>query len=150
MEPTKAEKARAYFEQGFNCAQSVVAAFAQEMQMDEQAALRLSSGFGGGMAGMRETCGAVSGMFLVMSAMEGYDSPKDPAAKQQHYKRLRDMAAKMEESYGTLNCGQLLKQNAIQPKADPSDRNAEYYAKRPCARYVETCAGLLEEALAKE
>ncbi len=144
---TKAEKARAYFDQGYNCAQAVFAAFADEVGMDEQTALRLSSSFGGGMGGLREVCGAVSGMFMVMGMLEGYDRPDDPKAKSAHYARLQQMAGRMTDRYGTLICRDLLKNNNVQPLPTPSQRDAEYYKKRPCARYVETCARLLEEEL---
>ena len=143
----KADKARAYFEQGFNCAQAVFAAFAEETGMDEGAALRLSSSFGGGMGGLREVCGAVSGMFMVMGMLRGYDRPDDPEAKKRLYAKLQNMAGKMTDQYGTLICRDLLKKNNVQPLPVPKERDAEYYKKRPCSRYVETCAAILEEQL---
>lgn len=146
----KAEKARGYFERGYNCAQAVFAAFADEVDMNEQTALRLSSSFGGGMGGLREVCGAVSGMFMVMGMLKGYDAPDDPEAKKQHYARVQELAGKVEGQYGTLICRDLLKNNEIEPLPVPSERDAEYYKKRPCARYVETCAALLEEELKEE
>lgn len=128
----KAEKARGYFERGYNCAQAVFTAFAGEVGMDEQTALRLSSSFGGGMGGLREVCGAVSGMFMVMGMLKGYDAPDDPEAKKQHYARLQELAGRMEGQYGTLICRDLLKNNEIEPLPVPSERDAEYYTKRPC------------------
>ncbi len=73
----KEEKARALFREGYNCAQSVVGAFCDEMQMEKETALRLASSFGGGMGRLREVCGTVSGMFLIAGALYGYDAPKD-------------------------------------------------------------------------
>ena len=58
------KKARELFRQGYNCSQSVVGAFHEEMGLPLETALRLSSSFGGGMGGLRDTCGAVTGMFL--------------------------------------------------------------------------------------
>lgn len=144
---SKALKAREYFEQGYNCAQAVAAAFSEEMGLEESAVLGLASGFGGGMAGMRQMCGAVSGMLLVVGQIKGHYPPEDFQAKKDHYARLRDMAARMEEQYGSLNCGELLRRNELQVQPDPSPRDADYYARRPCARYVETCAGILEQEL---
>ncbi len=143
----KATQARNYFEQGYNCAQSVVAAFAQEMGMDEKTALRLSSSFGGGMGGLRETCGAVSGMFMVLGLLKGYDMPDDPEAKKAHYQRIQALAQEMTAAYGTINCRELLASHGVEAKAQPSLRNEAYYQKRPCARYVEACARMVEEAL---
>lgn len=143
----KANLARAYFERGYNCAQSVAAAFSQEMGMEEDTVLGLASSFGGGMAGLRQMCGAVSGMFLVMGHLRGHYPPDDRKAKQAHYAMLRDMASQLETQYGSLICAELLQRNDIQPKPDPSERNDVYYAKRPCSRYVEACARIIAQEL---
>lgn len=73
----KITRARELFLSGYNCAQSVFAAYAEEAGLTESLALRLSSGFGGGMGGLRSVCGAVSGMFMVVSALRGYDDAAD-------------------------------------------------------------------------
>ena len=70
-----AEKARDYFLEGYNCAQAVACAYADEMGMTEEQAALLASGFGGGMGRMREVCGAVSGAVLVYSQLRGYTDP---------------------------------------------------------------------------
>ena len=68
---TKKERAMALFTQGYNCAQSVVLAFADELDADEATLARLSSSFGGGFGRMREVCGAVSCMAIVLGLLEG-------------------------------------------------------------------------------
>ena len=78
---TKKELGENYFKQGYNCAQSVVLAYVDELSIDEKTALTLISGFGGGFGRMREVCGAVSGMVAVLSAKEGYSDPTDNEAK---------------------------------------------------------------------
>ena len=60
---TRAERARDLFFEGCNCAQAVFLAFAED-RMDRDTALKIASGYGGGMAGMRGVCGAVNGMFM--------------------------------------------------------------------------------------
>lgn len=60
------EKAKALFMEGYNCTQSVVLAFCDDMGMDREEALKLASPFGAGLGGMREVCGTVSGMMLVI------------------------------------------------------------------------------------
>ena len=72
MYDKKAERARQLFKEGYNCAQAVVGAFAGEMGMDFDTAIKLASSFGGGMGRMREVCGAVSGMFIVAGVLYGY------------------------------------------------------------------------------
>ena len=99
--------AKKYYEEGYNCCQAVVLAYAEEIGMDADALLRLSSSFGGGMGGLGEVCGAVSGMFLVLGALKGYDSSAIPGDKQLHYARIRAAASRFTEKYGSLLCRDL-------------------------------------------
>ena len=62
------EKAVENFKKGYNCSQSVVAAFADLYGIDEQLAVRMAASFGGGIGRMRQTCGAACGMFLLAGA----------------------------------------------------------------------------------
>lgn len=62
---TKREQAMQNFKNGYNCAQAVLLAFSDELEIDEKTLALISSSFGGGMGRMREVCGAVSGMFMV-------------------------------------------------------------------------------------
>ena len=78
---SKGELAREYFLQGYNCAQAVGMAFSEEMNLEADTVAKMVSAFGGGMGRMREVCGAVSGMFFVLSVLEGYSDPKDHAGK---------------------------------------------------------------------
>ena len=69
------EKARALFYEGYNCSQAVVCAFEDVTGIDIKTSARLSSSFGGGMGRLREVCGAVSGAFLILGILRGYDDP---------------------------------------------------------------------------
>ena len=138
---SKTEKAREYFVKGYNCAQAVFAAWAEEMNLTEAQALCLSSSFGGGIGGLRDVCGAANAMFMVAGALKGYDVPDDMDQKQRHYKRIQSMAEKMKMEYGTLVCRDLLLQN------EKDSLSAE---KRPCLRYVEACVRITEEMLQEE
>lgn len=60
--------------------------------MNFETALKISSSFGGGMARLREVCGAVSGMFMVAGIKYGYTDPKDILSKAEHYKRIQEIA----------------------------------------------------------
>ena len=76
----KGQKAKELFLQGYNCCQAVVGAFAEDLGLDFDTAMKLSSSFGGGFGRLREVCGAVSGMGIVAGLKSGYSDPKDPAA----------------------------------------------------------------------
>lgn len=140
----KAEQAREYFKQGYNCAQSVAAAFCDEIGMDKNLMLKMVSSFGGGMGRMREVCGAVSGMFFVAGALYGYDDPKDMQAKKEHYARIQELAAKFKARNGSIICRELLGLEGRDSSPNPSARTEEYYKKRPCADMIAAAAELME------
>ena len=144
-----AEKARDLFREGYNCAQSVVGAFHEEMGLTLEEATRLASSFGGGMGGMRETCGAVTGMFLVAGMLKGYDDPADYDGKKAHYARIRQLAEQFRQKHDTLVCRELLQSLPGKLKQDPQPRTEEYDKVRPCVRFVETAAELLEGMMAQ-
>ena len=66
-------KAESLFKEGCNCSQSVFAAFAEELGIDENLAKRVACGLGGGVGRMREVCGAVSAAAIVIGARHGGD-----------------------------------------------------------------------------
>jgi len=143
----KVAKARELFFEGYNCAQAVAAAFAPEMGMTERQVARLAGGLGGGLGGLRVTCGAVSAMCLVMSWLNGYDDPEDFDGKKHLYATEQRMAARFTDKHETLICRKLLESMGVEPSNVPSPRSPEYYRKRHCGKYVEECAGILADEL---
>jgi C_GCAxxG_C_C family probable redox protein len=146
---TDGENAVGYFCQGYNCAQSTAAAFAEKLGLDKGAVLNMMAGFGGGVGGMREMCGAVTGMVFAISYANGTYDPKDNAAKTALYTEVKKSVAEFTEKFGTTNCKELLLKAGCLPKPEPSVRNAEYYSKRPCAHFVEAAAEIAARKIEK-
>lgn len=146
---TRTEKAIALFLEGANCAQAVFAAFADLVGMDERAALRISSSFGGGVGRQREVCGAISGMCMVLGALYGYDDLQDNALKAAHYARVQVLCNMFKEKYGSIVCRELLGAKRAESTPNPTPRDAEFYRTRPCARFVGAAAELLEGYIAE-
>lgn len=146
----KAEMARAFFKEGYNCSQSVAAAFCDEIGIERGKLLRMVSSFGGGMGRMREVCGAVSGMFFVAGALYGYDSPKDMQAKKEHYARIQQLAAEFKAEAGSIVCRELLGLEGRDSSPVPSERTAAYYKKRPCAEMIAAAARLMQEYINRQ
>jgi len=144
-----AQKARELFLSGCSCSQAVFAAFADDFGMDQDTALRLASSFGGGMGGMRETCGAVSGMLMVAGLKWGYSEVGNLDIKTAHYARVRKLIDSFKAEHTTIVCRELLA-HLGELKKDPSARTAEYYKVRPCVMFVETAAKMLDEIDAQE
>lgn len=141
------KEARNLFCSGYNCAQAVFAAFRDVTGMDKAEALRLSSSFGGGMGRLRETCGAVTGMFMVAGALWGYDSVENKNVITDHYARIQDLAAQFKEEYGTICCRELLAGIRTSAGARPTARDEEFYKTRPCLCFVEYGAKLLDQMI---
>lgn len=143
-----AEKARNLFLSGCSCSQAVFGAFADELDLDPETAMKLASSFGGGLGGARETCGAVSGMLMVAGLKWGYSEVGNLDLKTAHYARTRALLDAFKAEHGTIICRELLA-HLGELKKDPSARTAEYYKVRPCALFVETAARLLDEMAVK-
>ncbi len=139
--------AKNYFLEGYNCSQAVVLSFADEIGLDKITLLKMSSSFGGGMGRLREVCGAVSGMYIVLGYLRGYYLPEDYEGKKRLYSEIQELAATFKEKYGSIVCRELL---AGVPKTDgalPEARTPEYYKKRPCGEQIEYAARILHEFL---
>ena len=140
---TRAEKAEELFMSGCNCAQAVLLAFSDLTKLDPDTARRIASGFGGGMARMREVCGAVSGMFMAAGLLYG-SSGLSHEEKAAHYVRLQALAAQFREKNGSILCRELLSGVKTDGSPLPQRRTAEYYQKRPCVQLVSDAAQILE------
>ena len=135
-------KAAELFESGYNCAQSVMVAFSDATGLTPAQSAKMLSAFGGGMGRMREVCGAVSGMFGVVSLLYGYDSP-DPASQKALYAIVQELAEKFRREAGSIICREILNNPPSDPK--PTPRTAAFYQMRPCTRMVALAATLLDE-----
>lgn len=147
---SRVEKAAATFEEGYTCAQSVFATYADLFGMDRETAFKLSSPMGGGMGRMREVCGAVSAMALLAGLKEGNVDPSNEEGKEKIYLLTRQMAEKFKEQHGTIICRELLGLDGMEESAKPSERTAQYYQERPCTRLVVTAARIVEEMLLED
>jgi C_GCAxxG_C_C family probable redox protein len=134
------------FRNGYNCAQSVAMAYADLYPIDPENIKMLSAPFGGGMGRLREVCGAVTGMFLILGLEYPVTDPHDKAAKAANYEAVQRTALEFKEKMGSYICADLLKVGRHPEHPMPDDRNAEYYAKRPCA----FCVAVAAEILGKE
>ena len=138
---SRAERAEAYFTEGYNCAQSVVLAFADVLGVDEDTLKSVAAPFGGGMGRLREVCGAVSGMFIAAGLAKRPDT-LDRASKNALYALEREMAQSFRERTGSIVCRELL---ASRPHGDVHNS-----MKPECRKLVGIAARIAEEKLFPE
>ena len=136
----RVEKAVELFKSGYNCSQSVVAAFADMYGFTQEQALRMSASFGGGIGRMRQTCGAACGMFLLAGLEKGAVDGKDREGKAANYALVQQLAEEFRKRNGSMICAELLGLKKPEGSSMPEARTELYYAKRPCAKMVEEAA----------
>ena len=136
------------FKEGFNCSQSVVAAYADLYGFTREQALKMSASFGGGIGRMRQTCGAACGLFMLAGLENGCTEGRNKDGKEANYILVQELAEEFKKRNGSIICSQLLglDKNAETPTT-PEARTAEYYKKRPCVKIVEEAARIWGEYL---
>lgn len=146
----RVQKARKNFLKGYNCAQSVFMAFADLVGMSEEEAAKFTSPFGAGFGRMREVCGTVSAMTMLLGYFEGNACPDDQAGKTRIYARERELMELFLNEQKSIVCREILglEKGQEEPPA-PSVRTLEYYESRPCLGCVETAARIIEEKILK-
>jgi C_GCAxxG_C_C family probable redox protein len=102
------DRAVALFEEGFSCSQFVLGAYSQMYDLNQRAALKVSSAFGGGMGHNDEVCGAVSGALMVIGLKYGRTEADDREAKENTYALARKFANSFKSIYGSIRCTDLL------------------------------------------
>lgn len=145
---SKVDKAVELFKDGFNCSQSVVAAYAEDYGLTREQALKIAASFGGGIGRMRQTCGAACGLFMLAGLETGCTDGKSREGKEDNYRTVQMLAQEFKRRNGSIICAELLglaKQAPTPPT--PEERTPEYFKKRPCVKMVEEAARIWEEYL---
>jgi C_GCAxxG_C_C family probable redox protein len=103
------EKAIRTFRSGLNCAQAVITAYSEEMKFDNNLALSVSVGFGGGMGRLQKTCGAVTGSFMVLGIHNCKKLSDNKDRKEATYSMIQKFSQEFKLINGTTDCLELLK-----------------------------------------
>lgn len=110
------EKAEDNFRRRFNCCQAVACAACESYGISPEDMFRMTEGFGLGMGGLKDTCGAVTGMFLVISLANSAGDPEDPMkTKMDTYQKIQEAAELFRTKKGSIYCRDLKTQEGPQP-----------------------------------
>lgn len=142
----RCKRAKEYHERGFNCAQSVVAAFSDLTGLDEQKSLDLSAGFGHG-AGTGELCGAIAGAVLVMGLLTPVDTGDPVGSKQRTVALSKEVQRRFSEKFGAVRCHDLLQKKFIPDDTTPAAKALE--VTHHCRIMIVTAVEIVEEMLAE-
>jgi C_GCAxxG_C_C family probable redox protein len=130
------------FREGCSCSQAILTAFADSAGMDRESALRVASGFGGGMARLGRTCGAVTGGIMALGLKHGAEVAGSEEAKVRFYERVRRFVSEFEAGHGSSECRTLLGVDIGTSEGMSRAREQKLFATQ-CAGYVRTAAEVL-------
>jgi C_GCAxxG_C_C family probable redox protein len=132
---------------GYNCAQSVLFAFCDDLHLDQDMALRLACGFGGGMGGKQQVCGAISGGAIAIGLKHGSGEGQDKKAAGKCYERVWKLMSRFEAKHGSCICRTLLNGCDLStPEGWRHFKEADLRNKI-CKGCVETAVKILEHIL---
>lgn len=145
----KTQTAIQYLEQGFGCAQSVLATFSADLGLDEHLALRLATGFGSGMGRMCEVCGALTGAFMVLGLKYGKvisDGSRYGTDTETTYRKVAELAKMFKEKNGSIHCRELIGHDLSNPDERAKVVQLGLFS-TTCRKCVVSAVELLEENL---
>ncbi len=143
---SRVEQAVSDFKDGFNCSQSIFSNFSVEYGLNRETALKLATGFGGGMGRLGKTCGAVTGALMVIGLKYGSASIENNSAKEKSYKLVQSYIKKFTEINGSITCNDLLDRDISTLEGLNSAIKKNLFTTL-CPNFVKTSTEILEKIL---
>jgi C_GCAxxG_C_C family probable redox protein len=145
---TRVEQAVERFRKGFNCSQAVLGSYCQEFGLDCEQAFKVATGFGGGMR-MAETCGAVTGAFMVLGLKYGNITAEDKRSKAKTYERIVEYTNKFKARNGSVVCKELLGCDISTPEGMNKAQEDGLFDSI-CPKMIQEASEILEEMLVED
>ena len=141
----KFDEALLLFNQGFNCSQAVFSVFCEELGLNQEIALKISCGFGGGMC-QGEICGAVTGAVMALGLKYGQSKAGDKASKEKTYEIVKAFSNSFKDTNGSIICKELLDFDLSKENAREIAREKGLF-KTVCPKAIKDAINILEDVL---
>ena len=109
MKENRKEKVIRLFNERYNCAQCIMLSYCDLVNINEDLAFKISSGFEGGIAKLGKTCGTVNASVMLLSLRYGESNKEDIESKNKRREIIRSF---MNEFINThkkgINCTDIL------------------------------------------
>ncbi|MFA6350566.1 MAG: C-GCAxxG-C-C family protein [Candidatus Omnitrophota bacterium] len=139
---SRVERSVSCFKEGFSCSQAILSTYGQELGIDKATAFKISAPFGGGMARMGETCGAVTGAFMAIGLKHAVSKDE----KEKLYSLINKFVGKFKSKNGSILCKELLGHNIGTPEGMKAVKD-KGLIDTLCPKLVKDAAEILEEIL---
>ena len=143
---SKVENALSCFEAGFSCSQSMLAAYGPQLGLDHETALKVAGAFGGGMGCMGQTCGAVTGAFMVIGLEYGKTEAEDDETKEKTYSLVKEFVDRFRSRNGSIVCRELLDCDISNPEERELAMEKGLFTTL-CPRFVQDAAEIIEQLI---
>jgi C_GCAxxG_C_C family probable redox protein len=143
---TKSEQAVNNFKEGSNCSQAVLSVYAEESGLSQKTALKIARGFGGGMGRMAQTCGAVTGAFMVLGLKYGNADIHEKEAKERIYGLVREFTRRFESRNSSIVCQELLGCDISKPEGVTAAKEKGLFTS-VCPKMVREAVEILDEMI---
>jgi len=146
----RSETALSYFDNKFNCSQSVLTAFAEELGLSEDESLRIACAFGGGIGRQQHTCGAVTGAAMALGLKYGKGRNDSDDKKLQTYDKTIELFEEFNKLNGSTNCRTLLNNLDMRNEDELRLINEQNLFHSNCRKYVADAVKITERILARD
>ncbi len=142
----KKDQAIDSFESGLNCAQSVLKAFSKDLSLNESQAMNMASGFGAGMGRLQETCGAVTGAYMVIGLYNSLAFQLNENRNDVTTAMIQEFETRFKTIHGTTACKELLNcdLNTDEGQSMFQEKNLH---KKVCQKCISDAVDLLVEVV---
>ncbi|MFA6403851.1 MAG: C-GCAxxG-C-C family protein [Salinivirgaceae bacterium] len=142
----KIKEAQMLFEGSYNCAQSTLSVFDNELGISKETLQHLSSGFGAGMCYQGRTCGAVAGAYMALGLISGKSFREPEMIKENTYQLIREFNKKFVEKHGSTLCKELLEIDISSAQGIEIARQKGVFETR-CPNFVATAVALIHSQI---
>jgi len=142
----RVERAVSCFEEGFNCSQAVLSTYGVQFGLDRETALKVSGAFGGGMGRLGETCGAVTGAFMVIALKHGRTRAEDEETREKAYSLVQEFVDRFKARNGSTVCRELIGCDISTLERMKLAEERGVFA-TICPKFVQDAAEIIEQVL---
>jgi len=143
----RSDKAKDLFLSGYNCTQSVLLSFADDLKFSKELAQKMAAGFGGGMGKQQETCGAVTGAIMVLGLLKGEEVNNNEELKTRTYGAVQDLTRGFVAEFNTTKCRDIIGCDLNTPEGQAKFKE-EKIMETICAPCVEKAVQIVEKLTA--
>jgi C_GCAxxG_C_C family probable redox protein len=140
----KVERAVSCFKEGFSCSQALLSTYGAQFGLNREMALKVSGAFGGGMGRMGETCGVVTGAFMVIGLKYGKTRFEDEQTKEKVYSLVKELVDKFKSRNGSIICRELLGCDISTPEGMKLAKEKNLFTTL-CPKLVQDAAEIIEQ-----